>query len=241
MANGDIAAAAGLAVFAGTQNIRLGYDNDNVRGDEIGAHMISGTHPASAITSGTLDETRIPTLTAAKIPNLDAAKITTGNITRPVVTASGVSCGSLNVSGDFIVYSNGDSVQRKITSLYTRTTAVTSSYTAVYADGSGNFGYVSSTKKTKQNIKNATVDIDALMAARLVNFRYKQAVKDLGENAAIELGFIAEEIAELGLTEFVIYDLEGNPQGIDYVKMAVALYAVVQNHEARISALEGKD
>lgn len=239
MATGDVAAAAGLTVFVGTQDIKQGYNNDNVRGDELGTHLISGTHPASAITSGTLNVDRIPTLTAAKIPDLDAAKITTGTITRPVTTGSGVACGSLNVSGDFIVYSNGDSVQRKITSAFTRANVVTSSYVSVYADGSGNFGYVSSTKKTKQNIKAANVNIEALLAARLVNFRYKQAVKEYGENAAIELGFIAEEIAELGLTEFVIYDAEGAPAGIDYVKISVALYAVVQDHEERLKKLEG--
>jgi hypothetical protein len=37
MANGDAAAAAGLAVFASTQDRRQGYDNDNIRGDEIAA------------------------------------------------------------------------------------------------------------------------------------------------------------------------------------------------------------
>jgi len=39
MANGDAAAAAGLRVWASTQDIRQGYDNDNVLGDEIAAVM----------------------------------------------------------------------------------------------------------------------------------------------------------------------------------------------------------
>lgn len=35
MAIGDKAAAKGLTVFAGTQDRRKGYENDNIRGDDI--------------------------------------------------------------------------------------------------------------------------------------------------------------------------------------------------------------
>lgn len=37
MANGDAAAAAGLATFPASQDLREGYDNDNIRGDELAA------------------------------------------------------------------------------------------------------------------------------------------------------------------------------------------------------------
>lgn len=51
MANGDEAAAKGLAVFAGTQDRRKGYDNDNIRGDEIARLMdrivVQQTDPGS--------------------------------------------------------------------------------------------------------------------------------------------------------------------------------------------------
>lgn len=40
MAAGDDAAAAGLTVFPSSQNHQLGYQNDNVRGDDI-AHEIT--------------------------------------------------------------------------------------------------------------------------------------------------------------------------------------------------------
>lgn len=39
MAIGDLAALAGLAVYNETQDRRLGYQNDNQRGDEIAAAM----------------------------------------------------------------------------------------------------------------------------------------------------------------------------------------------------------
>lgn len=39
MAIGDAAAAAGLSTFAATQDKRLGYQNDNMRGDELAAEI----------------------------------------------------------------------------------------------------------------------------------------------------------------------------------------------------------
>ena len=39
MANGEAAAAKGLAVFAPIQDHAQGYDNDNIRGDELAAEI----------------------------------------------------------------------------------------------------------------------------------------------------------------------------------------------------------
>lgn len=39
MANGDAAALKGLAVFSETQDHSEGYDNDNIRGDELAAEI----------------------------------------------------------------------------------------------------------------------------------------------------------------------------------------------------------
>lgn len=51
MAIGDAAAAAGLQVFADTQDKRLGYQNDNVRGDELAAEMAARASGDAAITT----------------------------------------------------------------------------------------------------------------------------------------------------------------------------------------------
>lgn len=249
MANGDVAAAAGLEVFVGTQDIRLGYDNDNVRGDELGAHLISGTHPASAITSGTFDAARIPSLDAAKIttgtfsatqiPSLDGAKITTGTITRPTSTTSACtfSGGLYGGTGSerTVIGSTG-----VIVSPYTRNHTISSSYSAVYADGSGYFGILASAKRFKQNIIDSAVSVENLYKVRLRDYRYKQAVKESGTDAPVELGVIAEELIELGLERFVVFDPSGAPFSVNYQALSTALFAVVQNLNERLTVLESK-
>ena len=49
MANGDIAAAAGLPVVPPTADIRMGYDEINLTRDEVATHMTTGTHVLAKI------------------------------------------------------------------------------------------------------------------------------------------------------------------------------------------------
>lgn len=50
MAIGDMAASVGLVVYPSSQDARLGYSNDNQRGDDIANHILNGTHPFTKIT-----------------------------------------------------------------------------------------------------------------------------------------------------------------------------------------------
>lgn len=246
MANGDAAAAAGLATFASTQDIRLGYDNDNIRGDELAAHLTAGTHPASAINSGVLDLARIPTLDAGRIPNLDAAKvtsgafdaaripnisaakITSGTLTTQVITTANcsfgsVGAGSLTIDGSSIT--NLPAYQNAVSGL------------AVYISSSGVIGKGASTRRVKKEIKDAEIDPQAVLGIQVRNFKYKASVVSDG---SVQIGVIAEELEELGLKEFVFYDEKGEAAGVHYEKLALALIPVVKNHEERLKALEGK-
>ena len=53
-------------------------------------------------------------------------------------------------------------------------------------------------------------------------------------------GFIAEDVHEAGLTEYVQYDDEGRPDGLNYDRMTAALLSVLKDHEKRIAELEAK-
>ena len=257
MATGDAAAAAGLAVFASTQDIRLGYDNDNVRGDELATHITSGTHPASAITSGVLDLARIPTLDATHIPSLDASKITTGTLADariPNLAASKITSGTItrpvNASGTIvasgsITSTGGDIITNAslIAAGNLRADGVQStplgSWISVVTNASGYLGYASSTKRVKQDIKPADITAAQGLALVATSFRYKQDVEDLGETAPATIGLIAEDLHDAGLTEFVIYDKKGKPQGIHYERAWIALIPVIKDIDARLKKLEG--
>lgn len=234
MANGDAAAAAGLTVFANTQDLRLGYDNDNIRGDELAAHLTAGTHPASAITSGTFN--------AARIPSLDASKITTGTLTRPISTTGTCTLGVSTITSigspasAFAIYSNGSAYfDAGITSPGVYSGGV--SGVAVYVNSSGQIAKGISSKRYKKNITTAKQDTDAILAIRVVNYRMKNAPAD----SPLEIGVIAEELDELGLKQFVWYDEDGKPGAVHYERLALALIPVIQDHEERLNKLEGKN
>lgn len=98
MAVGDAAAAAGLAVFAPSQDVNEGANNDNIRGDELAYHMTSGTHPWNKITGK--PATFQPATNSVGTPQImDVAvttdKIATGNVTTGKLANESVTNGKL--------------------------------------------------------------------------------------------------------------------------------------------------
>jgi hypothetical protein len=96
----------------------------------------------------------------------------------------------------------------------------------------------SSSSRYKTNIVDA--DDVVLEAARRIKPRhYESTIED--EAGATRLGFIAEEVHDAGLTHAVGYDAEGRPETIDSVALTAALWHRVNDLEARLAALEGKE
>jgi hypothetical protein len=122
--------------------------------------------------------------------------------------------------------------------VHSRIVTGSGAYTSTYTNAAGQMGQVPSSARFKRDVEPATVDVAAVLAVQLVTFRYINAVENLGDEAAIEWGVIAEEIDALGLTWLVVYDDEGRPLGVHYERLAVALLGVVQDHERRLVELE---
>jgi hypothetical protein len=112
-------------------------------------------------------------------------------------------------------------------------------YSSQYIHQDGNMGYVPSSRRFKQDIETMEIDIAVLQQLRLVSFRYIEAVKNLGDDAAVEVGLIAEEVDALGLKWLVDYDTEGKPFGIKYDRLALLFIPWAQSIENRLAALEG--
>lgn len=217
MAIGDAADAAGMETLAGTEDLRESYIEHNRTRDYLANHQTGGSHPASAITSGTLDEDRIPAL--------DASKITTGTSDRPVVTEG-------NVVGE--VFRANEAV--RCTPAYSNDISGGGGYRALWvAASNGDFGWVPSTQRIKKNIRNWKPDPAAVLALKPVEFDYRNG-------GGHDYGLIAEAVAEVGLHELVDYNEDGTVEGVFYERrLVVALLATVQSLAARIEKLEGGD
>ncbi|WP_053205838.1 hypothetical protein [Jiangella muralis] len=74
MANGDLAASVGMDTVAGSDDIRLAYDEENKGRDYLAAHRLTGTHSAGQITSGTLPVARGGTGRSAPFANASTSQ-----------------------------------------------------------------------------------------------------------------------------------------------------------------------
>ena len=142
---------------------------------------------------------------------------------------------------------------------YTRTTTADR---IVYVASNGNYYSRPSSRRYKTEIQDYEPQeiLQKFLNLRPVTFKYNYEVNEVGlEKAGISVGLIAEEVAEAGLTEFVVYarDPESNfildesdnlmPDNVTYPELTVGLISVlkvqdqiIKNLESRLSSLESR-
>ena len=227
-----------------------------------GTTLAAGDIPAldaSKTTSGTFADARIPaldaskttsgTFAAARIPNLDASKITSGTLTRPISTTTITATGQIFTSNnlrstadvwvDGTVIGGGASIGPSgITTSGNIVGAATYNQTntgrAMFVASNGLYGIGASSRRFKENIVDADIDTDAVLDIQVRKFNYK---KSFDETMPKDIGVIAEELEELGLTDFIYYDAEGVPDGVAYEKLALALIPVLKKQQAQIDSV----
>jgi hypothetical protein len=103
-------------------------------------------------------------------------------------------------------------------------------------------GYISSSITTKKNIEPLQLTIESILSVEPVEFNYKSEE----DGSAKHGGFIAEQLVEAGLGDYVTIDSEGNPVTVNYDRFVSALQSVVRHQatqiadlNSRLSALEG--
>lgn len=104
-------------------------------------------------------------------------------------------------------------------------------------DLAGRVNKSTSSLRYKQDVEDHDVDPAAVLQMRPRSWRGKADVDELGEDAPRWVGFIAEELADLGLTEFVVYDAEGRPDAIAYDRLSVALLSLAKAQQTRLDDL----
>jgi hypothetical protein len=123
----------------------------------------------------------------------------------------------------------------------------------------GQITWVSSTERVKTDIRDLDVDPAVVLQLRprtwlpgpapmqCPEWAHAQHTADEcragelvapPEDAPREVGFVAEELDALGLSDFVEYDAEGLPVSIRYDRVSAALVPVVQQQAEQITALQ---
>ncbi len=204
--------------------------------DEISARLRTLEAPSGESLSSTV--AKLQALVADIQAQLDAwvaGRWTNAQITTQINNnIASTLAGNVSVGG---IFYNVAAYNFDIT--YTRRTA--------WLGNDGRLGYASSSAKKKTSIQPADEDrlvrlLDIVPKSFLyraeISRRTRLRINDgVDYVPAREIGLIAEELDAAGLHEFVIYDEEGEPEGIEYGMLVVALLAVDRAQRDEIRAL----
>ena len=114
-----------------------------------------------------------------------------------------------------------------VNGLYTNTTAGGAN---VYVSGLGSLYRSTSSLRYKNTVTAATHGLTELMSLRPVTY------KGNNDGDTVFGGLIAEEVHDAGLTEFVTYNDEGQPDALAYSNMVSLCIKAIQEQQATITA-----
>jgi hypothetical protein len=150
--------------------------------------------------------------------------ITTNNIERMQITASG-NVGIGTTSPATRLHVNG-------TIRYTNRPAA-GTITAIGFDANGDLRSSSSSLRYKHDVEELEKGLNEVMQLRPVSFKFN------GE-ARTNMGFIAEEVDEIGLSDVMLYNEEKQPEGVIYANMVALLTKAIQEQQAQIEDLKNE-
>ena len=110
----------------------------------------------------------------------------------------------------------------------------TSSAANMYIQSDGAFYRSTSSKRYKNTIKDATHGLADLLKLRSVTY------KGNNDGNFIFGGLIAEEVHDAGLTEFVQYNDDDEPDALSYGNMVSLCIKAIQEQQEQIKTLEAK-
>lgn len=113
----------------------------------------------------------------------------------------------------------------------------------------GRLGNTSSSRRYKQDITDAAIDVDAFLSVVPFVFHYVAEVRKRDDPTfeeyvgpdyvvADEYGLMAEDLDTAGMTPWVYYDAEGRPDSVNYTMLVVPLLAAVRAERAARERVE---
>lgn len=96
---------------------------------------------------------------------------------------------------------------------------------------------ITSSSRYKTGIRDFHVSPRTVLDLKPRTWQDKKEAKKSPDTAHWHVGFIAEELHDLGLTPFVNYDGDGKPDSIAYTQLSVALLEVCQWQQRQIDLL----
>ncbi|AOZ64692.1 minor tail protein [Arthrobacter phage Chocolat] len=176
-------------------------------------------------------------MNAAKAGKLDVSVFTAAIST----SASARAIRSPNLGSYMTFYDNG---VVESPAIYNTNAASGSGFRAVWVNNTGGLGYNLSSEKFKTNIQPYEVPLEVLDKIEPKRFQYKENVAEMGEDAPFRVNFIAEDLHDAGLTEYVSYDENGtereNCQTINESLMVNALWSFAQQQQSQIKAMQNQ-
>lgn len=116
----------------------------------------------------------------------------------------------------------------------TYTTFTTGSAANVFIDTNGGFFRSTSSLRYKQDVEDYAPGLAGLGMLRPVTFAAK------GSPEIRFAGFLAEDVHDAGLTEYVVYDDAGRPDALHYSQMVALLTSALKEASAKIDALTAR-
>ena len=111
-------------------------------------------------------------------------------------------------------------------------------------DANGSLVIFTSSERYKQDIENLVIDKNDVLNLQPKSYRRIEEVNELGDDAVVYAGFIAEDLAGTSLDKFVFYTRDENdnliPDGIHYGELTAALVTVIKDQEERLNSIEAR-
>ena len=162
----------------------------------------------------------------AAIAHIDTGSYGAGDL---VFALDGADSGSLHLTNDEKMRLKSSNGLLYIPSAYSVTT---SSAANMYVQSDGAFYRSTSSRRYKNTIEDATHGLAELLKLRSVTY------KGNNDGDFIFGGLIAEEVHDAGLTEFVQYNDDDEPDALSYGNMVSLCIKAIQEQQEQIKTLE---